>query len=89
MYLKKTEMYRFICHLCDVHSLSYPKIRDCKYNFYRGSEWIEFYLDNYFFKLYRCKNCAYLRFTIFDCDTGNEFKNIFLHSIEELIAYGK
>lgn len=40
-YLKKTKMYNLANQLCE----AVPKLKDCRYKFHRGTEWLKWYTD--------------------------------------------
>lgn len=77
MYLKKRKMYGLVVELlssCDLFQLvgdsPVPAIRDCSYNFYRGSEWLHVTFDDVYVALYH--GSCYISLLVLDIDTDME-----------------
>lgn len=66
-YLKKTKMYNLLKDIIEPEYM--PKMSECEYRFYRGSEWLIFYIGfDFICKLYH----RGVGFTL-DFDSFNDF----------------
>ncbi len=75
-YLKKTKMYHLLENI--IESEYMPKLSECRYRYYRGSEWLEFYIDlDFIVTLYHSSAYVSLDFDTFDVlDRRNSYDRL-------------